>query len=572
MFKLIKNTRIRIKLLLLTVPLYLIIFALLFMLNFETNSTYNSLYTTLYSEAYVSSAEILNADRDLYQAAIAESEYNLVPGDDATKAAQLADYKENAAQAFERVTAAVENAKGNAALYNSATAEGGTRTLSELYDDFVTQYNNWFNAFDYTTGAGDTTAKMGYFNATRTDINEMTELIDQYVQSASVTQKAIVNRNISTLILGSLIIVLVMGFFTFYLSIYLGTSVKYATKLNMRIADGDFGVNVEQKYKTKDELGKLCGSTEDITARLNGYVGYINEITEVLTAMANGEMKVSLKQDYVGEFASIKDALLAISSSLNSTLLLISDAANSVNMDSASIATASQQVASGATEQAATIQELASSISEVNVKINTNATNAVKAKSIVQRTDEEVQNGTQKMSDMKHAVQAISDSSNEISKVIKMIEDIAFQTNLLALNASVEAARAGEAGKGFAVVASEVRNLASRSADAAKSTSALIETSVQRVSEGTKIMDATSKSLDEIASNIDALTGLVVDIADASEVQASAVAQISNGIEQMSSVVQSNSATAEENAASSEELAAQAATLMSSVEKFTLYK
>jgi methyl-accepting chemotaxis protein len=226
----------------------------------------------------------------------------------------------------------------------------------------------------------------------------------------------------------------------------------------------------------------------------------------------------------------------------------------------------------GTTEQASAIQQLNASIEEVAGETKKNASNANEANERALEVRNNAEVGNQQMNKMVSAMTEINESSHNISKIIKVIDDIAFQTNILALNAAVEAARAGQHGKGFAVVAEEVRSLAARSAEAAKETTGLIEGSIESVDVGTKIADETSESLKEILSEIEKVTTLVGNIAQASNDQATEIAQITQGIEQVSTVVQTNSATAEESAAASEELSGQAEMLKQMVGTFKLKK
>ena len=231
---------------------------------------------------------------------------------------------------------------------------------------------------------------------------------------------------------------------------------------------------------------------------------------------------------------------------------------------------AAQALSQGATEQASSIEELSASITEITDQINKNAENAKQANDSAEHAGREIMNSNEQMRSMVEAMDEITVKSSEISKIIKVIDDIAFQTNILALNAAVEAARAGAAGKGFAVVADEVRNLASKSAEAAKGTTVLIEESIAAVQSGSEIARRTAEMLDESANVTRQAVSLIEKITEASIMQAESAAQINVGVEQISSVVQTNSATSEESAAASEELSGQAELLKSLVGKFRL--
>lgn len=263
-------------------------------------------------------------------------------------------------------------------------------------------------------------------------------------------------------------------------------------------------------------------------------------------------------------------AMRDINGRLSSTLSQINQAANQVSAGSDQVSSGAQALSQGATEQASSVEELAATITDISGQVKSNAESALNAKEKSEMAGTEIAASNQKMQELIAAMEEISKSSQEIGKVIKTIEDIAFQTNILALNAAVEAARAGAAGKGFAVVADEVRNLASKSADAAKSTTALIEGAITAVSNGTQLVDVTAKSLLSVVTGTQEVASIVNDISTASAEQASSIAQVTQGIDQISSVVQTNSATAEESAAASEELSGQAQMLNNLVGQFKL--
>lgn len=337
-----------------------------------------------------------------------------------------------------------------------------------------------------------------------------------------------------------------------------------------RIADGDLNVTVD--CSSKDDIGVLANSFRKTAAKLRDYVGYIDELSGVLNEIAGGNLDISLRLDYQGEFAKLKSSLENISESLNGTLSELDLAADQVAAGADQVSSGAQSLASGSTQQTDSIQTLVETIGEISEQIRANAEEAEHASESMNAIGKEANLSNERMNNMLDAMRDINKNTDEIGAIIKTIEDIAFQTNILALNAAIEAARAGEAGKGFAVVADEVRNLASRSAEASQNTAALISKTTEAVENGSRIANETAESLRTVVANIDDIVKSVDDISRNSQSQAEAVNQVNYGVEQLSAVTQNNSASSEQSAAAAQELAGQANTMKSLTGRFTLRK
>lgn len=296
----------------------------------------------------------------------------------------------------------------------------------------------------------------------------------------------------------------------------------------------------------------------------------IKETAEALQVMAQKDLTVRVKGDYKGDYAKIKDAMNYTVDELNNVLSEINLSADQVGSGADQVAATSQNLSQGASEQASSVEEISATITEVAEQTKQNAINANKANELSAKAKNDAQKGNEQMIGMLSAMNAIKESSKNIGSVIKVIDDIAFQTNILALNAAVEAARAGEHGKGFAVVAEEVRNLAARSAKAAKETTDMIDNSIIKVEEGYKIANETAEALAKIVTGVSDAVEIVGMIAEASAQQATAIGQIEDGINQISEVTQSNTATAEETASASEQMAGQAQMLKGLIQEFRL--
>ncbi len=290
----------------------------------------------------------------------------------------------------------------------------------------------------------------------------------------------------------------------------------------------------------------------------------------MLDSIAEGDLTNSVRQEYIGDFTSIQRSLERISDKLNDTMSQIRDSAEQVSDGSEQVSSSAQDLAQGATEQASSVQELIATMSEISGNAGKTAEATREAGRYVEKAGAQLGISMEYVKSLNAAMERISNTSEEISKIIAASEDIASQTNLLALNAAVEAARAGDVGKGFAVVASEVRNLANKSDEAAKATRKLIEGSIAAVTEGIEVVNKVTESLELTNENAGGVSAQMAAVVEAVENQTSAISQVTEGIDQISAVVQTNSATSEESAAASEELSAQAGLLKGLVEAFRL--
>jgi len=331
------------------------------------------------------------------------------------------------------------------------------------------------------------------------------------------------------------------------------------------VSSGSFDRRVNGNYK-----GAFLEMKTAVNATIGNITSYIDEISLVLQKLSRNDLNQEVTREYVGSFSHIKDALNLIFETLNQVISDIHQAAEQVTSGAKSISESSMALAEGASDQAMSVEDLNNSINAISESTTQNEENAVKAETLSDSSKQNAARGDQDMKDMLVSMNGIKDSSTKITKVIKVIEDIAFQTNLLALNASVEAARAGEHGKGFAVVADEVRMLASKSQTAAQETAALIEESIVRVEEGTQIAEKTAEALRVIVDDISKVAEIITSIAKESREQKSAVRQVSSGLAQITNVVQNNSATSEETASASQELSSQSEIMKNLVNVFEM--
>lgn len=378
--------------------------------------------------------------------------------------------------------------------------------------------------------------------------------------------KTSLDRSIMLTVLVVVLVVLV----TFPVAVKVGRSISRPIQSCVvrleKMADGDLHTPSPQ-VKSKDETAQLARALETMLCRLNDVA---QDVSHHLGKMAQGDFHETITRTYWGDFVAMEQSIKAIHSSLKDTLSQISKSAGTVASGAVQVSSGAQSLSQGATEQASAIQELSATADSIAENARQTASAAEEAGHFVEQAGAQLGVSMDYVQELNSAMEKISSSSTEISKIIDTIESIAFQTNILALNAAVEAARAGSAGKGFAVVAEEVRDLASKSDEAAKATKELIEGSITAVVEGGQVVAKVTESLDKTSSIAENVTIKVDAVVGAIENQTTAISQITEGIDQISSVIQNTSATSEQDAATAQELSEQSLLMNHLVRKFRL--
>lgn len=460
-------------------------------------------------------------------------------------------------------------------IRDQAVLNENNNVLANLKKGFESYKANVEKGLDIARATGDADATNEIFIAAGPIIAEISNTIEDSLPKA-ITYSDQVNESntndtniaIITFIILLAVIVVISVLIAIYISGLINKPLLKIKNVMAQVGntgsldfDGETKKNLDGEALGKDEIAQT------IAASLQT-IHHLEKIDTVLQQVADGdltaEFEVSSDQDTVG--LSIKKML----DNLNGMFGELRTASGQVSSGAGQVSQAAQGLASGSSEQAASVEEFTATLNELGEKTKHNAESSAKAREAYEKSATQLTDSMQSMNDLLDAMKSIDESSVNITKVIKVIDDIAFQTNILALNAAVEAARAGQHGKGFAVVADEVRNLASKSAAAAKETAALIEGSSERVQGGNQIVVKTNASLEAVLEYAQELARRVNGVADASIEQARAIEEINQGIEQISTVVQANSATAEESAAAAQEMSAQAVVLNEIVAQFRL--
>ena len=445
--------------------------------------------------------------------------------------------------------------------------------LAKQYEDVFTR---WFDIAsnvmaEIDAGNKDKAIKMiqSECSPALRDMVGIVKQISAKTEEQKITSEKHTQAMIMALIIITAVLFLIVAVFSIIFAAKTTNNIVGGTKqlqdVVYELSKGNLHANMD--YEGENEFADLA---ERLNFSLKELAKYVETIDYTMTEFSKGNFAAETSVEFLGDFAHIQKSVGEFQFKMNDTLREMDEASAQVNAGSNQVASGSQALAQGATEQASSVQELSDTITEISSQITQTAEFSKNANELGVQAGEVIEKSRLEMNQMMEAIKDIAVSSENIQKIIKVIDDIAFQTNILALNAAVEAARAGSAGKGFAVVADEVRNLAQKSAEAAQNTTELIESSLMQVSKGEKLANNTNEAFANVASYAQDILQMVAKIAKASDEQSVSIVQISQSVDQISSVVQMNSATSEESAASSEELSSQAGIMKSLIDQFVL--
>ncbi|MDR0944303.1 MAG: methyl-accepting chemotaxis protein [Ruminococcus sp.] len=570
--KLFRNIPLIVKMLIMTLPALIALIVVTLVMQSTIISTEDRMSNILYDTLYDASSNLINADRDFYQAKeasmVLHNTRNEISEED--RHALISDFDENLQQVFDKTAVAFEAMKASDVLYSGTPHADSGLTVEQYEKAFADDMAEYKSLYNNSSDTGDYEAQMAQFEVCRDHINYVTEILESYAAVVLEDLRTEIDTQITVIITAVAVIAVLVAVIVAVILVYLKSAISFATKTAEEIASGNYHVKVPPERCSKDETGRLCDAVAHIQARLADYTDYATELSDALTRISDGDLRIQLKYNYEGDFKPIQVGLEGTVLALRHTMEAIKSSAEQVNAASEQVASAATDLAAGTSEQSHSIENLSETVQKVADHSGENSENAAKAKEQTTESEALLERGNRDMEDMLIAMGEITAASEEIGKIISVIDNIAFQTNILALNASVEAARAGEAGKGFAVVADEVRNLAGKSAEAAKDTTSLIERSVDAVEKGRKIADKTAEALRRVSEKSKDTQILVEMISDATAIQGEQLESINAVVNSISAVVQNNAATAEETSAAAEELEGQAEALNSEVQRFRI--
>lgn len=450
-----------------------------------------------------------------------------------------------------------------------------TEVLSdENYEEYATALSDWgkigYSIIEEIKNGNDENATDAILNNCTPALNKVVEIaikLDELTDEASSETV----RNMVVCTVAGFVVIIVCLVFAFTLTRKTSKRVLETIleplhaieDVAMELTEGNLHSTLE--YHSDDEIGKLAHSMRK-SIRILGT--YVDDIDRSMKLFSEGNFDVHPEVEWRGDFVGILNSFMAFQASMAGTIKGIQNVSNEVSGAAEQVASSSNDLADGATNQAAVVEELTATVTGVSEQVEKNSQSAKEISVKVDELGNAISESNGKMHEMVDSMHEISEASKEIDKIITTINEIASQTNLLALNASIEAARAGEAGKGFAVVANQVNVLADQSAQAAKESATLIETSVKAVEKGMVIAGQTAAQLEEVAENSKLITTEVTNIAETLETQTTEIKQINEGLEQINDVVQTNSATSEECAAASQEMSSEAESLREMIRKF----
>ena len=538
----------------------LILFLVVAFVGWRSTVTFSSEVQDLYDNNLQAAVQLATAQDALWQLRYGFPQFMVLGAEDRAKI--VADEP--------KLYKVVED---NVAAYGAGRRTAEEKQTLKEWNDAFTLYKGarpkWFELY----GAGKIDEAAAWRAQTTTpygasSVQAMGRLIElQRKVAAEKEVSTLAAANTATLIVLALVIVTFVAAVGLSFSITRNITVPLgkATRMIERISKGELGTPL--RMNRKDEIGVMANATDQMVAFLQEVVA---DIVKISGKLATGDLTATPEAEYRGEFGKIKDTLVAALDGLNGTIhqtnLVVTQVAQSVDQ----VRSVSETLAANSQEQASAVEEVSSNLERTDGQVKNSAESAGTANQLVIQTATLADVGQQKMKALTEAMGAIAQSSQEIAKIIKAIDEIAFQTNLLALNAAVEAAREGQAGRGFAVVAQEVRNLAERSAKAAKSTAELIDQAGRRTQEGVKVTGETGSALGEIVQNVVKVKDLMGEIAAASEEKSKSLAQINGAMAQVNQGTQSSSVQSEELASTADELGGLADRLQHEVARFQL--